>query len=227
MTPHSDSSQPDASRPVSPRATTARQITLHAISKRYGAHVVLDGLGLVLEPGSVTALTGPNGVGKTTAARLLLGLEMPDAGTISGLHGLQRSAVFQEDRLCGHLDAVANVRLVLDRERRSGSTARAAAKSELALVGIEGDDASKPVRDLSGGQRRRVAIARAMAARSDLVVLDEPFTGLDAETKPAVMAYVRERIAGRTAVLITHDPAEVEFFAARIVRLRQGPGLVV
>ncbi len=208
-------------QPTSPRATTASPITLRAVRKGFGDHLVIDGLGLVLEPGSVTALTGPNGVGKTTVARLLLGLESPDAGTVEGLHGLRRCAVFQEDRLCGHLDAVANVRLVLERERRDG------AEQELALVGLERDDASKPVRDLSGGQRRRVAIARAMAATSDLVVLDEPFTGLDAETKPAVMAYVRERIAGRTTVLITHDPSEVEFFGARIVRLRHGPGLVV
>lgn len=200
---------------------THAPVTLNAVTKRYGDHVVLDGLGLVFEPETMTALTGPNGIGKTTVARLLLGLETPDAGSVTGVQGLRRSAVFQEDRLCGHLDAVANVRLVLDRERR------ASAVEELALVGIAGEDASKPVRELSGGQRRRVAIARAMAVRSDLVVLDEPFTGLDAETKPAVMAYVRERIAGRTAVLITHDPAEVEFFAARIVRLRQGPGLVV
>jgi NitT/TauT family transport system ATP-binding protein len=196
-------------------------VTLNAVSKRYGDHVVLSGFGLVLEPGRVTALTGPNGIGKTTVARLLLGLEAPDAGTIDGLDGLRRSAVFQEDRLCAHLDAISNVRLVLDRERR------AVAEEELALVGLEGEDASKPVRELSGGQRRRVAIARALAAPSDLVVLDEPFTGLDAETKPAVMAYVRERIAGRTAVLISHDPAEVKFFGARVVRLRQGPGLVV
>ena len=202
-------------------------VTLTAVSKRYGDHVVLSGLGLVLPPGGVTALTGPNGVGKTTVARLLLGLETPDAGTIDGLHGLRRSAVFQEDRLCMHLDAIANVRLVLDRERRSGSAARATVEEELALVGIEGEDATKPVRELSGGQRRRVAIARAMATPADLVVLDEPFTGLDAETKPAVMAYVRERIAGRTAVLISHDPAEVEFFGARVVRLRRGHGLVV
>jgi len=202
-------------------------VTLNAVTKRYGDHLVLDGLGLAFEQGTVTALTGPNGVGKTTVGRLLLGLESPDAGSVTGVQGLRRSAVFQEDRLCAHLDAVANVRLVLDRERRSGPTARLVAEKELALVGLEGDDTSKPVRELSGGQRRRVAIARAMAARSDLVVLDEPFTGLDADTKPAVMAYVRERIAGCIAVLITHDPSEVEFFAARIVRLRQGPGLVV
>lgn len=200
---------------------SAGPITLQAISKRFGDQVVLDGLGLVLEPGTVTALTGPNGVGKTTVARLLLGLETPDAGTIEGVTGLRRSAVFQEDRLCGHLDAIANVRLVLDREHRD------TAAGELALVGIEGDHANKPVRDLSGGQRRRVAIARALAARSDLVILDEPFTGLDAETKPVVMAYVRERLAGRTAVLISHDPGEVEFVGARVVRMRGGPGLVI
>ncbi len=216
MTPQPMPAQPT---PVQPSASGS--IILHAISKRYGDHVVLDGLGLVLPPASVTALTGPNGVGKTTVARLLLGLESPDAGTIDGLHGLRRSAVFQEDRLCAHLDAIANVRLVLARERLD------TAEHELSLVGLEGDDASKPVRDLSGGQRRRVAIARALASNSDLVVLDEPFTGLDADTKPGVMAYVRERLIGRTAVLITHDASEVEFFGARVVRLRRGPGVVV
>jgi NitT/TauT family transport system ATP-binding protein len=70
-----------------------------------------------------------------------------------------------------------------------------------------------------------VAIARALAARADLVVLDEPFAGLDADTKPAVMEYVRERLAGRTAVLITHDRSEAEFLGARVVRLRHSPGL--
>ena len=198
---------------------TREPITVHSVTKRFGSQVVLDGVGLVLEPDTVTALTGPNGVGKTTLGRLLLGLETPDLGSVSGVGTLRRAAVFQEDRLCSHLDAVANVRLVLE------SSHRASAADELALVGLEPADLSKPVRELSGGQRRRVAIARALAVRADLVVLDEPFTGIDADTKPAVMEYVRERIAGRTAVLITHDPAEAELLGARIVRLRHSPGL--
>jgi len=200
---------------------TTRPITLHAVSKRFGSQVVLDGLGLVFAPATVTALVGPNGVGKTTVSRILLGLERPDAGRIEGVAGLSKAAVFQEDRLCSHLDAVANVRLVLDRERRDEATA------ELARVGLAGGDLIKPVSELSGGQRRRVAIARALVVRADLVILDEPFTGLDAEAKPLVMEYVRERLEGRTAVLITHDPSEVEFLGARVVRLRKGPGLVV
>ena len=194
-------------------------IALRGVTKRFGDHLVLDGIGLELERGTVTAVTGPNGSGKTTAARLLLGLETPDTGTVEGMAGLRRAAVFQDDRLCGHLDAVANVQLVLNRDRRAD------AMGELARVGLASAALEKPVRNLSGGQRRRVAIARAMAVGADLIILDEPFTGLDVDAKPEVMAYVRERLTGRTALLISHDPAEVTFFGAREVRLGRGPGL--
>lgn len=200
---------------------TASPIVLRGVTKRYGDQSVLAGVALILEPYSVTALTGPNGVGKTTLARLLLGLEAPDSGSIDGVAGLRRAAVFQEDRLCAHLDAVANVRLVLDRGHR------ASAEEELALAGLGSKHLSKPVSELSGGQRRRVAIARAMAVRAPLVVLDEPFTGLDADTKPVVMEYVRQRLVGSTTLLITHDPAEAEFLGARVVTLQYSPGLSI
>jgi len=80
---------------------------------------------------------------------------------------------------------------------------------------------------LSGGQRRRVAIARALAVEAPFMVLDEPFTGLDAETKPAVMDYVRERLSASTALLVTHDPAEASALGARVVTLRHTPGIGV
>ena len=192
-------------------------ITLRGVTKRFGDQVVLDGLDLDLAEGRVTALIGPNGSGKTTLARLLLGLAVPDGGAIDGLEGLRRAAVFQEDRLCEQLTAVGNVRLVLD---RAGPSAVA---GELRRVGLDEESLAKPVRDLSGGQRRRVAIVRALMADADLVVLDEPFKGLDDAAKSLVMTYVRERCATRTMLLITHDRAEADWFGARVVELTGSP----
>jgi NitT/TauT family transport system ATP-binding protein len=189
-------------------------ITLHGVTKRFGDQVVLDGLDLDLADGGVTAVMGPNGSGKTTLARLVLGLAAPDAGVVAGTAGRRGAVTFQEDRLCDQLTAVRNVRLVLDR-----SVPAAAVATELRRVGLDGESLTKPARDLSGGQRRRVAIVRALMADADLVVLDEPFKGLDADGKAVVMAYVRERRAGRTMLLITHDPSEAEFFGARVVEL--------
>lgn len=188
-------------------------IALRGVTKRFGAHVVLDGFDLDLAD-DVTAVMGPNGSGKTTLGRLLLGLETPDGGTITGLDGSRRAAVFQEDRLCEQLSAVGNVRLVLDR-----GTRRPVVVEELRRVGLDDDSLTKPVRELSGGQRRRVAIVRALMVQAELVVLDEPFTGLDTDARPVVMAYVGERCQGRTTVLVTHDRAEAEWFGARVVEL--------
>ena len=189
-------------------------ITLSRVSKAFGPLVVLRDLSLNLPEGSVTAVLGANGSGKTTLGRLLLGLDAPTSGSIAGLSGLRGSAVFQDNRLCEQLTAVGNVRLVLPR-----SVSRAEVALELRAVGLSDESLGKPVRSLSGGQRRRVALVRGVLAPSDLVVLDEPFTGLDTDAKAATLAWVRERLAGRTTLLITHDPAEAAYFSATVMRL--------
>lgn len=197
-------------------------ITLRGVTVSYGDKPVLDGLDLTLMAGTVTALMGPNGAGKTTVARVILGLVATRQGTVTGREGTGRdgaaaSVVFQENRLVGHLNAIDNVALV--RAHPRGAEALAAARRELAALGMTGTACEVPVSILSGGQRRRVAIARALAATADLVVLDEPFTGIDAQSRQAVMSRVREGLAGRTALLITHSAQEAVFFGARIVRL--------
>ncbi len=196
-------------------------VRLRGVTRRFGEHVVLDGLDLELPVGRVTALMGPNGSGKTTVGRLLLGLDRPDAGAVEGLDGRPRSAVFQEDRLCPQLSAVENVRLVLGR-----GADRAAVVRALEAVGLDDAAVHAPVRELSGGQRRRVAIVRAVLADADLVVLDEPFTGLDQAVKPVTMAWVRDGCAGRTVLLVTHDEREAAWFDAQVVHLGDDAGKV-
>lgn len=196
-------------------------ISARALTRRFGEQTVLDHLDLDLPDGTVTALLGPNGSGKTTLARLLLGLDTPDSGSLTGLTGLRRAAVFQEDRLCNQLDAVHNTRLVLDRDAPSASLATIV--DELRAAGLPDDALTKPVRDLSGGQRRTVAIVRALLADADLLVLDEPCTGLDTAVKPRVLDRVRGRLGRQATLLITHDPAEARWLGARIVHLTRQP----
>ena len=198
-----------------PRDASARHeaIALHDVTVRYGAQVVLDRVSLELPTGTTTALTGPNGVGKTTTVRVLLGLVRPSSGRVSGLDTCTRAAAFQEDRLCEQLSAAANVRLVLPR------SAGSAVEDGLRAVGLDEAAWHVRVRALSGGQRRRVALVRALLPPADLVVLDEPFVGIDAASRDAVLAWTRERLAGRTALVVTHDPAEVAALGATLVRL--------
>ena len=189
-------------------------ITFTSVTKAFGPLVVLRDLSLTLAPGTVTAVLGANGSGKTTLGRLLLGLDTPTSGTISGLSGMRGAAVFQDNRLAPHLTAVGNVRLVLPR-----SATRAFVEDALKAVGLADESLRKPVRSLSGGQRRRVAVVRGVLAPSDVLVLDEPFTGLDTDAKALTLAWVRDRLDGRTTLLITHDPAEAVFLSATVVRL--------
>ncbi|MBQ9736324.1 MAG: ABC transporter ATP-binding protein [Clostridia bacterium] len=186
-------------------------IILQNVNKRYENKVILSNLCLEIPSGEFTALMGASGVGKTTLSRLLLGLEEPDGGSVTGVPE-RRAAVFQEDRLIPSLSAVQNVRL-----GKRGAT-RAAAQRLLSALGLE-KDAEKPASALSGGMRRRVAIARALLADADFYLLDEPFSGLDDETKAQVMDVVKRALAGKTVLLITHDEAEARFFTERVLYL--------
>lgn len=147
-------------------------ICFQGVTKVFKDTAVFQNLNMELNEQQITCIMGKSGSGKTTLFRMMMGLEKPDAGAIKGLHGKRISAVFQENRLCSQLSAVGNIQLV------TKNTAVSIIESELHKLLTE-DCLKKPVSELSGGMMRRVAIARAMIAESDIILMDEPFTGLD------------------------------------------------
>lgn len=187
------------------------QLKLENIKKRYDDHVVLNGLNRTFPRGSVTCICGPSGSGKTTVLRIIAGLEKPDEGNVSGRP--ERIAfVFQEDRLAEDFNAVSNVALTAGK-----GVTRKEIEAELAAVGI--NEFKKPVRDFSGGMKRRVAIVRAMLSDAELFLLDEPYKGLDAHMKETVMEYVSVKTAGKTVVFVTHDPEELGRMGGDVLEL--------
>lgn len=188
-------------------------ICFNQISKRFDQKQVLHNLSLQIHENETVAIMGTSGCGKTTLARILLGLETPDQGTITGMKGKRLSAVFQEDTLCESFDGMTNILIGCKKVEYMDLS------EDLHSVGLTMKDVKKPVRELSGGMKRRVAILRAIKKSFDVIVLDEPFKGLDEVTKQKTMAYVKENIKGKTAILITHDESEAEFFTDCIIRL--------
>ncbi len=175
------------------------EICFTGVDKSFGGRQVLRGVSFSLKPGGALRVAGASGCGKTTLARLLAGLEKPDGGCITGAKEAKTTAVFQEDRLCPQLSAVANVALVLPR------AAWGQVRPGLLALGMFDGDVDKPADKLSGGQKRRVAICRAVLAQSDVLVLDEPFKGLDAENRCGAMGFIAENRRGRAVVYISHD----------------------
>lgn len=187
------------------------------LSKAFDGLPVLREVSFAAESG-ITCIAGPSGAGKTTLLRLILGLERPDGGTVSGTEHARFSAVFQEDRLLAERSAWENLRFVL-----GPAYEESAAAGLFAALGLpEGGDG--PVREFSGGMRRRVALARALLAPFDLLVLDEPFTGLDAENRARAMACIRRAGAEKTVLLAGHEFPEAAPFAAQTVLLPAAAG---
>ena len=191
-------------------------IRVRHLDKSFGDKAVLRDFSADFPAGAVTAVMAPSGGGKTTLLRILMGLERADGGTVTGLSGLRQSAVFQEDRLCENLSAASNLRLTNPNLSLWG------AEEALAAVGLAGCG-GQSVAEFSGGMRRRVAILRALLAPWDVLFLDEPFKGLDAEMKAMVMADTCSRCRGRTVLLVTHDPDEAAALGA--VQVLQLPDL--
>ena len=169
-------------------------IELQNVSKSFGEKQVLQNFSHVFPEGELTCVMGPSGCGKTTLLSLLLGLEQPDSGRVLGMEGRRKSAVFQEDRLCENAGAVSNLRLV------NPTLTREEAEAMLRDLGL-GDSLRQPVRTLSGGMKRRVAILRALCAPYDVLFCDEPFKGLDEGTKGRAMEYFQKRTQGRTPLV--------------------------
>jgi iron(III) transport system ATP-binding protein len=211
--------------------TPAPGLRLRGLRKSFGDVVAVDGLDLDVPEGSICALLGPSGCGKTTTLRLIAGLERPDAGTIEiggeEVTGPSRSVpaerrrigmVFQDYALFPHMDVAANVGYALGRrpdpERVEGA---------LEAVGLGGLGARNP-HELSGGQQQRVALARGLVAEPRALLLDEPFSNLDAGLRARVREEVREILAEQklTSVFVTHDQEEALSVADVVAVVNEG-----
>ena len=191
-------------------------ILITNLSKSYGETVVFRNFSARLPLGETTVITGVSGGGKTTLLRLILGLETPDGGEIAGVPA-RRAAVFQEDRLCPQLTALENVLLTAGRKKERE------ARDILARLGL-GESLAVPAAELSGGMRRRCALARSLCAEFDLLVLDEPFKGLDEATRARVIDETKRLCRGKTVLMVTHEAAEAERMGAKIVGLLDSKG---
>ena len=208
-----------------------RAISLTDLRKSFGGVRAVDGLTLEAEAGAIVALLGPSGCGKTTTLRLIAGFDRPDQGSVEVGGRLlagpgtfvpperrRVGVVFQDYALFPHHDVAGNVAYALGR-----NPDRRRVEEVLELVGLSGA-ASRPVHELSGGQQQRVALARALAPTPEVVLLDEPFSNLDAGLRERLREEVVDilRAAGVTALFVTHDQAEALSIAETVAVMRQG-----
>lgn len=207
-------------------------LELRAIHKQLGARTLASGVTLHVAAGEIVALLGPSGSGKSTLLKIVAGLEPADAGSIwfdgqdiSTLAPEQRgfALMFQDFALFPHLNVLDNVAFGLIEQRIAKRQARERAREMLGRFGLA-DRADHKVWVLSGGEQQRVALARALITAPRALLLDEPFSALDADLRHALRDEFKQRIkaAGMATILVTHDESEARAMAGRGVRLVDG-----
>lgn len=205
--------------------TTAPVVAFDQVSKAYGEVRAVDGLTLTLRPGETVALLGPNGAGKSTSLDLLLGLKQPDSGSVRLFGTTPREAIvagrvgamLQSGGLMDEVTVTELVRLACDLHPKPYQANDVLARAGIAQI------ADRKVNKLSGGQAQRVRFALATAGDSDLIVLDEPTTGMDVTTRQAFWATMREQAdQGRTVLFATHYLEEADAIADRVLVLHRG-----
>ena len=207
-------------------------LELRDIAKQWDHRPLLAGVSLSVAAGETVALLGASGSGKSTLLKIVAGLEAPEAGSvwfdgvdITALPPERRgfALMFQDFALFPHLTVLDNVAFGLVEQRVSKAAARVQAQAMLMRFGLAGHSGAR-VWTLSGGEQQRVALARALITAPRALLLDEPFSALDATLREQLRAEFRERIteAGMTAILVTHDEQEARAMAQRAWGLQDG-----
>ena len=187
-------------------------LTIEHLTKQFGEKTLFRDLCLTVDGPAV--LWAPSGWGKTTLLRILMGLDTPTAGRVRGVG--RAAAVFQEDRLCPQLTALQNVTLVLPGSEKQY---KGQIEVDFQQLGMDIAALALPAARLSGGQKRRTALLRALWAPSDTLLLDEPFTGMDPDTLAAAAALLRTRCGTEPVLLATHDREAIRLLGWPVIEL--------
>ena len=187
-------------------------LTIEHLTKQFGEKTLFRDLCLTVDGPAV--LWAPSGWGKTTLLRILMGLDTPTAGRVRGVG--RAAAVFQEDRLCPQLTALQNVTLVLPGSEKQY---KEQIGTDFQQFGMDAAALALPAARLSGGQKRRTALLRALWASSDTLLLDEPFTGMDPDTLAAAAALLRTRCGTEPVLLATHDREAIRLLGWPVIEL--------